>query len=129
MVREFNCKELFRHCTTASRDDIGNERRCRYFGENHDLTLELVLTEYVLLERPGKVQLLCWKWRRKVVMQSEVLAEFWCAVVVAGGAEGAETSAISGSHKKLTGNRWDFVNSNPICAESFNKHPSIPGVI
>ncbi|KAJ7877455.1 hypothetical protein B0H13DRAFT_1893199 [Mycena leptocephala] len=77
MVREFNCKELFRYCTTAPRDDIGNERRCRYFGGNHDLTLELVLREYVLLET--------WKGPAAVLE----VAEWWLE-----GAEGAEVEAL-----------------------------------
>ncbi|KAJ7818369.1 hypothetical protein B0H13DRAFT_1922289 [Mycena leptocephala] len=40
MFCEFKSKELFRYCTTAPQDDIGNERRCRYIGGNYDLTLE-----------------------------------------------------------------------------------------
>ncbi|KAJ7907844.1 hypothetical protein B0H13DRAFT_1879184 [Mycena leptocephala] len=40
MFCEFKSKELFRYCTTAPQDDIGNERRCRYFGGNYDLTLD-----------------------------------------------------------------------------------------
>ncbi|KAJ7922343.1 hypothetical protein B0H13DRAFT_1865913 [Mycena leptocephala] len=45
--RQFHLQrvELFRYCTTAPQDDIGNERRCRYFGGNYDLTLEKVVMQ------------------------------------------------------------------------------------
>ncbi|KAJ7916918.1 hypothetical protein B0H13DRAFT_1870766 [Mycena leptocephala] len=77
MFCEFKSKELFRYCTTAPQDDIGNERRCRYFGGNYDLTLEQPNIEWWARET----------WKGPAAAPE--VAEWWLE-----GAEGAEVEAL-----------------------------------